>query len=144
MELEEWWNSNSAKDCWAQGFRNAPTPSDDDFKHLILSTTSAFPDQLTAELQLKEIIGLLAEQFLAWVYKAYRGQVDSNANHSETAEATQLVEDTPSSPTSGGDEESEWQQVIVTQYERNRFAQIVTLWCIVPPRLSRSWSYVSS
>ena len=63
MELEEWWNSNSAKDCWAQGFRNAPTPSDDDFKHLILSTTSAFPDQLTAELQLKEITGYLVNSF---------------------------------------------------------------------------------
>lgn len=222
MELEEWWKSNSAKDCWTQGFRNAPTPCDDlfvckflkcsrqhrnslwaeyhepyagirliafeldptvtphrvecrvwiydgqddlwakffqseaptlldnqsvrwvdvppgrswkrqlqesntvvkgvqyDVKHPILSTIPAFSNQLTVEPQLEETVGLLAEQFLAWVDKLYRGQAVSDPNHSKTVEATALVEDTSSPPASGGDEEGEWQQVIVTQYERSR------------------------
>ncbi|MFW3164861.1 HNH endonuclease [Pseudomonas syringae pv. syringae] len=222
MELEEWWKSDSAKNCWAQGFRNSPTPGDDlfvckflkcsrqhrkslwaeyhepyegirliafeldpsvypprvecrvwiydgqddlwakfsqreaptlldnqsvrwvdvlpgrswkrqlqesntlvkgvqyDAKHPILSTTPAFSDQLTVESKLEETVGLLAEQFLAWVDKVYRGQIVSEANHPETAEAIALVEDTSSFPASRGDEEGEWQQVIVTQYERSR------------------------
>lgn len=222
MELEEWWKSDSAKNCWAQGFRNSPTPSDDlfvckflkcsrqhrkslwaeyhepyegirliafeldpsvypprvecrvwiydgqddlwakfsqreaptlldnqsvrwvdvlpgrswkrqlqesdtlvkgvqyDAKHPILSTTPAFSDQLTVESKLEETVGLLAEQFLAWVDKVYRDQIVSDANHPETADAIALVEDTSSSPASRGDEEGEWQQVIVTQYERSR------------------------
>lgn len=222
MDLEEWWKSDSAKNCWTQGFTSSPTPSDDlfvckllkcsrqhrkslwaeyhepydgirliafeldptvypprvecrvwiyegqddlwakfsqseaptlldnlsvrwvdilpgrswkrqlqesntlvkgvqyDAKHPTLSTIPAFSDQLTVESKLEETVGLLAEQFLAWVDKVYRGQVVSDANHPETAEAIALVEDTSSSPASRGDEEGEWQQVIVTQYERSR------------------------
>lgn len=91
-----------------------------DAKHPILSTTPAFPDQLTVESKLEETVGLLAAQFLAWVDKVYRGQIVSDENHPETAEAIALFEGTSSSLTSCGDEEGEWQQVIVTQYERSR------------------------
>ncbi|VVQ25868.1 HNH endonuclease [Pseudomonas fluorescens] len=222
MELEVWWKSDSAKNCWAQGFKNAPTPSDDlfvckclkcsrqhrkslwaeyhepyegirliafeldptvfpprvecrvwmyegqndlwerfsqstepillssrsarwmniasgrswkkqlqesntavkgirhDARHPIFSTIPTPSELLTVGSQLEETIGLLAEQFLAWVDKVYRGQAVSDTNHPETTEATELVDDTSSSPASRGEEEGEWQQVIVTPYERSR------------------------
>ncbi|RZI60538.1 MAG: hypothetical protein EOP14_00805 [Pseudomonas sp.] len=78
------------------------------------------PDQPTVEPQLEETVGLLAEQFLAWADEVYRGQVGSNANHPEKSGGTALDEGTSSSPASGGDEEGEWHQVIVTQHERSR------------------------
>lgn len=77
-------------------------------------------EPLVVESQLEETIELLAEQFLTWVDKVYRGHVVSDASHPETTEATELFEQTSSSPASGGDEEGEWQQVTVTRHERSR------------------------
>lgn len=222
MELEEWWRSDSAKDCWTRGFENAATPGDDLFAckflkcsrqhrknlwteyhepyegirliafeldptvapprvecrvwlyggqddlwakfsrcgaltllgshsvrwvgvppgrtwkrqlqesntvvkgiqhdaiHPIFSTIPTPDEQLVVESQLEEAIELLAEQFLAWVDKVYRGDVANDTNHPGTNEVTELVEDTSSAPAPSGNEEGEWQQVTVTQYERSR------------------------
>ncbi|WP_216818488.1 HNH endonuclease, partial [Pseudomonas coronafaciens] len=54
------------------------------------------------------------------VDQVYRGHVVSDASHPETTEATELVEQTSSSPDSHGDEEGEWQQLTVTRHERSR------------------------
>ena len=90
-----------------------------DARHPILSTIPDSADLRVVEGQLEEKVGLLAEQFLAWVDKVYRGQAVNDVTQPETTKATELVEDTSSSLASRGDEEGEWQQVIVTLYERS-------------------------
>jgi hypothetical protein len=91
-----------------------------DARHPILSTIPDSADQRTVEAQLEETMGLLAEQFLAWVDQIYRGQIVSDADQSKESEDPEPVEDISSAPPSSENEEGEWQQVTVTLYERSR------------------------
>lgn len=65
-------------------------------------------------------MGLIAEQFLAWVDQVCRPQVVGDVDQSEKTEYPEFPENICSPPPSSENVEGEGRHVIVTLYERSR------------------------